>query len=157
MRVTFNNSYRSPARIVPAIFAAAIGCLALAAAVSADDSKTSDPKTVVATVGDHKITEGDLDQKVKPQLDTLRAEIAKRVETLMRDKTFEIRRKTLESMTEEYLLSQAAQQQKLSVDDYVKKESTGKSGVTDADAKKFYDQNKTPQWPPYDMAKPQLM
>jgi len=60
-------------------------------------------------------------------------------------------------MTEDYLLSQAAQQQKLSVDDYIKKESSGKSGVTDADAKKFYDQNKTPQWPPYAQAKPQLM
>jgi protein-disulfide isomerase len=148
-----NNSPFSLARAWPAIVATALVCIALGVrGASADD-----PKTVVATVGDHKITEQDLDQKVKPQVDQLREALAKRVENLVRDKTFEIRRKTLESMTEDYLLSQAAQQQKLSVDDYIKKESSGKSGVTDADAKKFYDQNKTPQWPPYAQAKPQLM
>jgi protein-disulfide isomerase len=158
MRVISKNSDRSPGRILQAIFATALVSIALAApGASADDSKAGDPKTVVATVGDHKITEQDLDQKVKPQMDELRDALAKRVENLIRDKAFDIRRKTLESMTEDYLISQAAQQQKLSVDAYVKKESAGKSGVTDADAKKFYDQNKTPQWPPYDQAKPQLM
>ncbi len=153
MTSIFNGSPGSSTRILPAIFAAAIVCIALAAPlVSADD-----PKTVVATVGDHKITEQDLDQKVKPQIDQMRAMLEKRVDDLIKDKTFEIRRKTLESMTDDYLISSAAQQQKLNPDDYVKKESAGKSGVTDADAKKFYDQNKSPQTPPYDLVKPQLM
>jgi protein-disulfide isomerase len=154
MRVTFKNSRSGLVHTLGSFFAAAIVCVALAAlGASADDSKTGDPKTVVATVGDHKITEEDLEQKTKPQLDDLN----QKVQALLRQKTFEIRRKTLESMTEEYLISQAAQQQKLSPEDYIKKESAGKSGVTDAEAKKFYDQNKTPQWPPYDAAKLQLM
>ena len=152
MRVISNHSDRSLPRILPAVFVAALVCFALATRVSAEDQKT-----VVATVGDHKITEQDLDQKVKPQMDQLREALAKRVDDLIRDKTFDIRRKTLETMTEDYLLSQAAQQQKLSVDDYVKKETTGKNSVTDADVKKYYDENKSPQWPPYDMAKAQLL
>ena len=153
MRVISNNSDRNSTRIWPAVLTAAIVCIALAAL----RASAEDPKTVVATVGDHKITEQDLDQKVKPQMDQLRAALAKRVEDLIRDKTFDIRRKTLETMTEDYLLSQAAQQQKMGVDDYIKKEASGKDGVTDADAKKYYDQNKSPQWPPYDVAKAQLM
>lgn len=155
MLLNSHNSQDNPnsARIWPAIFAAAIVCIALVARRASAD----DPKTVVATVGDHKITEQDLDQKVNPQIAQMRAALAKRVEDLIRDKTFELKRKTLESMTDDYLISQAAQLQKLSPDDYVKKEAAGKSGVTDEDAKKFYDQNKSPQTPPYDQVKPQLM
>jgi protein-disulfide isomerase len=60
-------------------------------------------------------------------------------------------------MADDYLIAQAAQQQKLSVDDYVKKESAPPTGVTEADAKKFYDKNKSPQAAPFDQIKPQLM
>src|SRR5271168_3120288 len=149
MRVIFNNSPFKLAGGLPALFAAAIVCIALGATRASAD----DPKTVVATVGDHKITEQDLDQKTKPQIDELR----QRVDALVRDKIFDLKRKTLESMTDEYLLSQAAQQQKLSVDDYVKKEAAGKDGVTDDAAKKFYDDNKQPQWPAYPQVKPEIM
>ena len=149
----FKNSCNGLVHTLGPILGAAIVCVALAApGASADDSKT-DPKTVVATVGDHKITEAELELKAKPQLDDLQ----QKVEALVRQKTFDIRSKTLETMTDEYLVSQAAQQKKLSVDDYVKKESAGKDGVKDADAKKFYDQHKTQQWPPYEVAKTQLM
>ncbi len=41
-----------------------------------------DPNAVVATVGDHKISEKDLDAKVKPQLDQMRAALEKRVDQL---------------------------------------------------------------------------
>ncbi len=156
MLLTHNSARRrfeSKGRIVPAIVASAIVFIALAAShASADDSKT-----VVATVGDHKITEQDLDEKIKPQIEQMRAALAKRVDDLIRDKTFDLKRRTLESMADDYLIAQAAQQQKLSVDDYVKKESSPPTGVTDADAKKFYDKNKTPQAAPFDQIKPQLM
>jgi protein-disulfide isomerase len=149
----FESERRITPIILPSIFAAALICMALAAPhASADDSKT-----VVATVGDHKITEQDLDQKVKPQIDQLRAALAKRVDDLIRDKTFDLKRKTLESMADDYLISQAAQQQKLSVDDYVKKEYAGASGVTEAAAKKYYDEHKSPNATPFDQIKPQLM
>src|SRR5260370_40098074 len=156
MLLTHNSARRrfvSKGRIVPAIVASAIVFIALAVPhASADDSKT-----VVATVGDHKITEQDLDEKIKPQIEQMRAALAKRVDDLIRDKTFDLKRRTLESMADDYLIAQAAQQQKLSVDDYVKKESSPPTAGTEADAKKFYDKNKTRQAAPFDQIKPQLM
>src|ERR1700679_2951005 len=137
-------------RIVPA----ALVCTAAASLRAWAD----DPNTVVATVGDHKISEKDLDAKVKPQLEQMRAMLEKRVDQLIADKSFDLRRQTLESMTDDYLIQQAAQRDKLSVDDYLKKESNGKDGVTDAAAKKFYDDNKgNGGAPPYDQIKPKIL
>ena len=114
-------------RIVPAIAAAALVCTAAASPRAWAD----DPNTVVATVGDHKISEKDLDAKVKPQLDQMRAMLEKRVDQLIADKSFDLRRQTLESMTDDYLIQQAARRDNLSVDDYLKKQYTGKSAVTE--------------------------
>jgi protein-disulfide isomerase len=94
---------------------------------------------------------------VKPQLDQMRAMLEKRVTQLIADKSFDLRRQTLESMTDDYLVQQAAEHDKLSVADYLKKEYSGKDSVTDAQAKAFYDQNKTAGTAPYDKIKPQLM
>ncbi len=158
MLLNMNQSRRirpeSARRIVPAIAAAvAIVC----AAIATHPAWADDPNAVVATVGDHKISEKDLDAKVKPQLDQMRAALEKRVDQLIADKTFDLRRQTLESMTDDYLVEQAAQRDKLSVDDYLKKEYAGKSAVTEADAKKFYDKNKGPGTAPFDKIKPQVM
>ncbi len=157
MQMTSNCPARripnSPRRAVLAVFATA--CLIAAAA--APLAWADDPKTVVATVGDHKITEQDLDQKVKPKMDEFRAALEKRVDQLIADRGFDIKRQTLQSMTDDYLIEQAAQQQKLSATDYLKKEYAGKSGVTEADAKKFYDQNKAAKPAPFDQIKGQLM
>ena len=130
---------------VSAIAAVIIMC----AAVSARSAWADDPNATVATVGDHKINEKDLDQQIKPQMEQLDRKIA--------EVTLDIKRKALEAMTDDYLIDQAAQRDKLSVADYIKKESSGKSGVTDAAAKKFYDANKGASAPPYDKIKPQLM
>jgi len=143
-------------RIVPALAAAfAIVCVALTAQPgwAADD-----PKAVVATVGDHKITEKDLDAKVKPQLAQMRSMLEQRVDQLIAEKTPDLKRETLESMTDEYLIGQAAKHDNLSVDDYLKKEYAGKSGVTSADAKKFYDQNKgNGGAPPFEQIEPKIV
>ena len=138
-----------------ALAVCAIVCLAVDAA--APFASAADPNAVVATVGDHKITEQDLDQKVKPQMEQFRAALEKRVEQLVADRSFDMRRKTLESMTDDYLVEQAAKKENLSVSDYLKKEYAGKNGVTDADAKKFYDQNKTANATPFDQIKVQLI
>jgi protein-disulfide isomerase len=129
----------------------------VSAAVAAPGAWADDPNATVATVGNHKISEKDLDAKVQPQLVQMRAALEKRVDQLIADKTFELRRQTLESMTDDYLIDQAAQRDKLSVADYLKKEYSGKSAVTEADAKKFYDQNKGSGTAPFDQIKPQLM
>ncbi len=92
---------RSAWRTVSAFAAVVIVSAAVAApsAWAADD-----PNATVATVGDHKISEKDLDAKVKPQLEQMRAMLEKRVDQLIEDKTFDLRRQTLESMTDDYLI-----------------------------------------------------
>ena len=152
---TVRNRCASARRTVSVLAAAAI----VTAAVSAPRAwAADDPNATVATVGDHKISEKDLDAKVKPQLEQMRAMLEKRVDQLIEDKKFDLRRQTLESMTDDYLIQQAAQKDKLSVDEYIKKESNGKDGVTDAAAKKFYDDNKgNGGAPPYDQIKPKIL
>jgi len=135
----------------------AIAAIAICAAVSSPRAWADDPNATVATVGDHKITAKDLDAKVQPQLVQMRAALEKRVDQLIADKSFDLKRETLESMTDDYLLQQAADHDKLTVPDYIKKEYTGKSAVTDAQAKEFYDKNKQPGTAPYDKIKPQLL
>src|ERR1700686_5805162 len=88
------NRFESALRTVSAIAAIVVVC----AAVGAPRAWADDPNAVVATVGDHKISEQDLDAKVKPQIDQMRAALAKRVDDLIRDKTFDLKRKTLEAM-----------------------------------------------------------
>ena len=126
------------------------------AAVSAPRAWADDPNATVATVGDHKITQKDLDAKVKPQLDQMHAMLEKRVDQLIADKSFDLKRQTLETMTDDYLIEQAALHDKLSVPDYLKKESTGKSSVTDAQAKAFFDKNKGQSTAQFDQIKPKL-
>ena len=153
MNYAGRNCLKSAWRIVSAIAAALIVC----AAVFTPRAWADDPNATVATVGDHKITAKDLDAKVKPQLDQMRAMLEKRVTQLIADKTFDLRRQTLESMTDDYLIDQAAQHDKLSVPDYLKKEYSGKDSVTDAQAKAFYDKNKGAGTAPYDKIKPELL
>ena len=147
------NRFKSTWRIVSAIAATLIVC----AAASTPRAWADDPNTTVATVGDHKITSKDLDAKVQPQIVQMRAMLEKRVDQLIADKSFDLRRQTLESMTDDYLIDQAAAHDKLSVPDYLKKEYSGKDSVTDAQAKAFYDKNKGQGTAPYDKIKPQLM
>src|SRR5260221_4287973 len=146
-------------QVLPTIAAVAVlsGTIALSVVFRAPAARADDAASVVATVGDHKITAAELDQKAKPQVDQLRAALNKRVEELMRDRTFEIRRRTLDEMTDEYLLKTAAQKEHLSVDEYIKKETTGKNAVSDDEAKKFYDKNKQANAAPYDKIKAQLI
>lgn len=153
MNQTELNRSGSSWRIVFAVAAAALLCVALVARRASAD----DPNAVVATVGDHKISQKDLDAKVEPQIAQMRAQLEKRVNDMIADKTYDLRRQTLEQMTDDYLLQQAAAKDKISVPDYIKKESSGKNGVTDADAKKYFDQNKGNATVTYDQIKPRLL
>jgi len=107
-------------------------------------ASAADP--VVATVGSHKITEAELDAKIKPEMAALEGKI------------YDLKHQALESMADDYLLEQAAKKAKLSVTDYLKKEVEDKAGkVTEADAQKFYDQRKGPGTPPFDQVKSRLI
>jgi protein-disulfide isomerase len=102
--------------------------------------------TVVATVGSHKITQAELDAKVKPEMAALESKI------------YDLKHQALESMADEYLLEQAAKKEKLTVPEYLKKEISDKAPqVSEADARKYYDQRKGPGTPPFDQIKTRLM
>jgi predicted DsbA family dithiol-disulfide isomerase len=138
MRISFG--VRPMRRAMTLALAAPIFTLAFNYAVRAD--------TVVATVGSHKITESELDAKVKPEMASLESKI------------YDIKHQALQSMADNYLIEQAAKKQNLPVDQYLRKELDGKAPkVTDADAKKFYDENKRPgmQIPPFDQIKGQIV
>jgi protein-disulfide isomerase len=135
----------------------ATAAIVICASISTPRAWADDPNATVATVGDHKITNKDLDAKVQPQIQQMRAALEKRVDQLIADKSFDLRRETLESMTDEYLIQQAADKEKLTVPEYIKKEFSGKSAVTDAEAKAFYDKNKQPGTAPFEKIKPELL
>src|SRR5215469_14832437 len=102
--------------------------------------------TVVATVGSHKITEAELDAKIKPEMAALES------------KVYDLKHQALESMADEYLLEQAAKRDKLTVPDYLKKAIGDKTPqVSEADAHKYYDQRKGPGTPPFDQIKTRLI
>jgi len=102
--------------------------------------------TVVATVGNHKITEAELDVKIKPQMASIEGKI------------YDLKHQTLESMADEYLLEQAAKKDKVTVDEYLKKEIGDKAAkVSEADARKYYDQRQGPGTPPFDQIKTRLI
>src|ERR1700722_3331438 len=152
MKQPGQNRFESTWRIV---FATA--AIVICASVATPRAWADDPNATVATVGDHKITNKDLDAKVQPQIVQMRAALEKRVDQLIADKSFDLRRQTLESMTDDYLVQQAADKQKLTVPEYLKKEFAGKDAVTDAEAKAFYDKNKQAGTAPYEKIKPELM
>ena len=103
----------------------ALVAFALALAIPARASAAADSGPVVAEVGSHKITQQEVDAKIKVQL-------------------YDARKEAVDQMVDDYLLQQAAKKEKLSVADYVKREVNDKAAadVTDATAKKFYDENK---------------
>jgi len=107
----------------------------------------ADSNPVVATVGNHKITEKELDAKIKPQIQAMEA------------KLYDAKKQAIEAMADDYLLSQAAAKEHQSVDEFLKGKAAAKGKVTEADAKKFYDARKDLQtrFPKYNEIKDQLV
>jgi protein-disulfide isomerase len=139
-----------------AVFAPILfGVLAMASPAGAANS-TSGSK-VVATVGSHPITEDELDAKLKPEIAAMRAEYEKRVEQAIAERTEDLKKQTLQTMADDYLVQQAAKKDNLSVADYLKKEYTGKDGVTEAQAQAFYDKHKQQGTPPFAQIKTELI
>ena len=123
---------------------ASLGTIAGLIAASPSTSRGADQ--VVATVGDHKITEQELDAKIKPQLASVESQI------------YEMKVAAIKSMADDYVLNQAAKKENLSSDAYLKKHLATKK-VSDAEAKQFYDSHKELQmrYPKYDAIKDRLI
>ncbi|MGA7871487.1 MAG: SurA N-terminal domain-containing protein, partial [Candidatus Binatus sp.] len=90
------------------------------------------PEDKAVATGDHwKITESELDQQAKPQIELL--------ENMMK----QARARTLNAMIDRRVLDEAAKAEKLTPDELLKHEVDSKVPLpSDAEAKAFYDQHK---------------
>jgi protein-disulfide isomerase len=122
---------------------AAVAMLSL---VAIRPAKADDANRVVATVGDHKITEKELDARTQEQLAALRSQ------------EYEIKRQAIDSIADDYLLDQAAKKEGLSADQYMKKHLPQRS-ITAADARAYYDHNPEmkQRFPNYDQIQARLI
>jgi protein-disulfide isomerase len=106
----------------------------------------SNPNKVLATIGNHKITESEVDQEIKPQLASIQNQI------------YQARREAIDKLADKYLVDQAAKKAHMTPDEYLKKQLAGKSQtVTDKEAKAFYDQYKSRIQQPYEQIKTRLI
>ena len=110
-----------PARIGASVIAAAVFVLISTFSSAA----TSD--TVVATVGGHRITQQEMDAKV--------------LQSVSPTQLYDLRKNALDTLINDYLLQQAATRAHLTTDGYLKSQVHSKK-ITEADAKKFYNDNK---------------
>ncbi|HUY18119.1 MAG TPA: thioredoxin domain-containing protein [Candidatus Binataceae bacterium] len=116
------------------------------AAVAQAPGQPSDPNRVVATVGNHKITEGEVDEEIKPQLAS------------MQNQLYQDRRDAINKLADDYIIDQAAKKAKITAAEFIDKQIAGKSAkVTDKEAKEFYDQHKDRIRQPYDKIKAPLI
>jgi protein-disulfide isomerase len=101
--------------------------------------------TVVAKIGDETITEADLDKAASTEI--------KRIETQI----YEAKRRALDSLIDEKLLDKAAKDANTDPDKLIATEVDSKiEQPTDADAKKFYDENKARLRGDYDALKDRI-
>ena len=105
----------------------------------------AEPDPVVAKVGNHNITEKELDAKIKSQLATIESQL------------YDLKVQAINSMADEYLIEQAAKKENLSTAAYIKK-SLPQHKLTEMDAKMYYDQHKDVQarFPKFDEIKARL-
>ncbi len=103
----------------------ALAAFVLALTLPARAAAATDSGPILAEIGNHKITQQEVDAKIKLEL-------------------YDARKAAVDELVDDYLLQQAAKKEKLSVADYVKREVDDKAAadVDDATAKKFYDDNK---------------
>lgn len=112
-----------------------VGVLGTARVTAADGS---DP--VVATVGSHQITQSEVDRRI-------------------RNKLYDLRKSAIDSMADEYLLTEAAKHDHVSVADYVNRNAdrTAKQEITETTARDFYQQHKAEIGAPFDQIKSELI
>jgi protein-disulfide isomerase len=113
-----------PARVATVIITAVIFALTSGSGGSA---RAATPDTVVATVGSHRITQQEMDAKV--------------LQSVSPTQLYDLRKNALDTLINDYLLQQAATRAHLTPDQYLKSQVHSKK-ITEADAKKFYNDNK---------------
>lgn len=110
----------------------------------------SNPDAVLATVGDHQITEREVDQEIFQRI----------LHSVDATKLYEWRKEAIDDMVDSYLIEQAAKKAGMSPDEFIRHETSAKP-MTEADARKYYEDHKaqiqaqTKQ--SFDEIKPQLI
>jgi protein-disulfide isomerase len=104
----------------------ALGSSAGVAAALAESGSTAGT-SVLATVGDHQFNREEVDEEV--------------LKNVSPPQLYDLRKRALDRLIDEYVVGQAAKKAGLSPDQYLQRESGG-SKVTEADARKFYDAHK---------------
>jgi len=112
----------------------------------------SNPDAVLATVGDRQITQREVDQEILQRI----------LRSVDATKLYEWRKDAIDDIVDNYLLEQAAKKAGMNPDEFVRHEISAKGGaVTEADARKYYDQHKAQIQAqtnrPFDQIKPQLI
>jgi len=92
-----------------------------------DIARAASPNPVVATVGEHRITQDEVDRKI--------------LQSFSASQLYDFRKNALDTLVNDYLLQQAAKQAHLTPDQYLKRE-IHPAKITEADAQKFYNDNK---------------
>jgi protein-disulfide isomerase len=110
-----------------------------------------DPGAVVATIDGQAVTLRDVDSDIAPELRQLDHKFA--------SDTFELRRQELDQMVVKRLVDAEAKKEGTTEDAWLKKHVEGSiPDVTEADAKKFYDENSARMGGrAFDQAKPQII
>jgi protein-disulfide isomerase len=109
-----------------------------AAADAQNDSR------VLATVGARSITEKEVESRIKSQLAVMQSQI------------YELKRKTIQSIADDYLLGQAAFSMHMTVADFLTHRG-GAISVSDDDARKYYDQHRGQYHQPYEEARTSIL
>jgi protein-disulfide isomerase len=109
--------------VVLATVVAFVG-IGVSAGAAAD---TSGEDTVFATVGSHRITQQQVDDQV--------------MRNVSPSQLYDLRKRALDKLIDDYLVEQAAKKAGLTADQYLAKE-TAQPQVTDAEARKFYDDHR---------------
>jgi predicted DsbA family dithiol-disulfide isomerase len=126
--------------------ASILAAFAMAVLLAPGSAFASGSGRVLATVGNHRITEKDVDAKIKPQMAALQNRI------------YELKKGAIDELADQYLLEQAAKKDHLSVPEYLKRH-LGTKSVTEAEAKKFYKDHKqiAQHYPDFDKIKGRLI
>ena len=124
-----------------------IAVMALVTALSASPAAraASGSDQVVATVGDRQISEAELNDKIAGQV------------AMMQNKLYEMKKKAIEAIADDYLAEQEAKKANISKEAYLKREIDDKAPPpSEAELKKFYEDRKAQIHKPYDEIKAQI-
>jgi protein-disulfide isomerase len=100
---------------------------------------------VLATIGSKKITEAQVDEKARPQLNQIQSQI------------YMAKKRALDDIVDDYLIEQAAKKAGMTKEAYIKKQVEDSAPPpTEKEMKDFYDQNQARIRQPYDKIKAPL-